>query len=318
MATTNPDSLQSDSPLPAEVFCFGMILPATLLIVERMPELNFAADLEQVTEDVYDDAAIIATVLRGWGVRSALAGTALGDDDAGRRAVRALRELGVQGDFPTTTEYATPYELVVSDAQGNRTYFWKKDEKVLATLDAADLSPIRDASMVYVDWYDGHRIARAMDEAARHDVPVFLNVEHAHTEANVLELVSRAAICQGVTDATQEGDDPDGVADVLLDAGAGTAIVTLAKGGCLVAEAGRRLRVHAPIIRAVDACGAGATFSSGFILGRIRGWDLETSARFAVAAASLKCTVVGPRAFDEDEVQRLARSLSVEEGPVRR
>jgi len=303
---------------PAEVVCFGMIVPATLVIVERMPEVNFAADLQQVTEYVSDDAAIVATVLRAWGVRSALAGTALGDDEAGRRTVRALREAGVLGSFPTTLDYPTPYELVISDAQGNRTYFWRKDDAVLATLDAADLSPVRDASMLYVDWYDGHRIERAMDEAARYHVPVFFNVEHAHDEPPILELVSRAAICQAVTDATQQGDDADGVADLVLDAGARTAIVTLARGGCLVAEAGRRVRVRAHEISAVDACGAGATFSSGFILGRLRGWDLEESARFAVAAASLKCTVVGPRAFDLEEVHRLARSLTIEEGPVLR
>lgn len=313
MTATNPKL-----SLPAEVFCFGMILPATLVIVERMPEVNFTADLQQVTEYISDDAAIVATVLRGWDVRSALAGTALGEDEAGERTVRTLRKAGVQGSFPTTRDYATPYELVISDAQGNRTYFWRKDDAVLATMDEADLSPVRDASMVYVDWYDGYRIERAMDEAARHGVPVFLNIEHTHTEPHILELVSRSAICQAVTDATQQSDDADGVADVLLDAGAGTAIVTLAHGGCLVAEAGRRIRVHASEIDAVDACGAGATFSSGFILGRLRGRDLEESARFAVAAATLKCTVVGPRAFDQEEVRRLARSLRVEDRPIRR
>jgi sugar/nucleoside kinase (ribokinase family) len=307
MTTPHPESSQ-----PAEVFCFGMIVPATLVIVERLAELNGSADLQQVVEYVSDDAAIVATVLRGWDVRSALAGTALGDDEAGERTVRALRKVGVQGAFPTTTDYPTPYELVISDAQGNRTYYWLKDDMILATLDAADLSPIRDASMVYVDWYDGHRIERAMVEAARHDIPVFLNVEHAHTDPEVLRLVAGASICQAVTSVSQEGGDADGVADVLLAAGATTAIVTLAQGGCLVAEAGHRIRVHASKIDAVDANGAGATFSAGIIFGRLRGWNLEDSARFAVAAATLKCTVVGPRAFDAEDIQRLARTLTVQ------
>lgn len=308
-------TLRSKLPPPAEVFCFGMIVPATLVIVEHMPKVNFKADIQQVAEFVSDDAAIVATVLRGWGVRSALAGTALGDDEAGKRTVRALRKAGLQGAFPTTSAYSTPYELVISDAQGNRTYFWHKDDAVLATLDTADLSPVRDASMIYIDWYDGHRIERAIDEADRYHVPVFLNVEHAHSEPHILKLVSRATICQAVTDATQQLDDAGRVADLLLDAGASTAIITLAQGGCLVAEAGRRVRVHAAEISAVDANGAGATFSSGFILGRLSGWDLGESARFAAAAATLKCTVVGPRAFDAAEVSRLARSLRVEESP---
>ena len=70
-----------------------MIVPATLVIVERMPEVNFAADLQQVTEYVSDDAAIVAMVLRAWGVRSALAGTALG----GRRGGQADRARAARG-----------------------------------------------------------------------------------------------------------------------------------------------------------------------------------------------------------------------------
>ena len=48
-----------------------------------------------------------------------------------------------------------------------------------------------------------------------------------------------------------------------------------------------------PDVGVVDGYAAGATFSAGSACGLLRGWGLEESARFATAAASLKCGVVG-------------------------
>jgi ribokinase len=65
-------------------------------------------------------------------------------------------------------------------------------------------------------------------------------------------------------------------------------------------------------VKVIDGCGAGATFSAGFIYGNLKGWELEQTVRFATAAASLKCTVIGPRAFPVDEASMLAEQLRVE------
>jgi bifunctional ADP-heptose synthase (sugar kinase/adenylyltransferase) len=72
------------------------------------------------------------------------------------------------------------------------------------------------------------------------------------------------------------------------------------------------VRVYAPRVKAVDGCGAGATFSAGFIYGYLNGWSLEASARFATAAASLKVTRAGLQMFTVEEIQGLAARLRVE------
>ena len=72
------------------------------------------------------------------------------------------------------------------------------------------------------------------------------------------------------------------------------------------------VRVIAPHVKAVDACGAGATFSAGFIYGYLKGWNLEKSARFATAAASLKVTHAGLQMFPLEQIQELADRLKVE------
>ena len=54
-------------------------------------------------------------LLRRWEVRSALIGTTLGDDSQGRRASQRLRDMGIFGEFPTSPDVRTPYELNISD-----------------------------------------------------------------------------------------------------------------------------------------------------------------------------------------------------------
>ena len=313
MAEGRTGHSDADAFTDAEVVCFGMITPAVVLVVDQLPEHNTGMHVNRVSEFISDDAAIVACLLRQWGVRSGLVGTALGNDPPGRRVARRLKELGVLGKVRLSRRITTPLEVNISDLTGARTYFWQRDPQVLDTLDTADLSLLAGARLMYLDWYDGDHILRPMEEAARLGIPVFLNLEHGHQDPDILaRYAGRSAICQAVTDPAQRGGDPLAVACKLLSAGVETALITLAGDGCLVMRGGEVFRARPPSIRVVDGCGAGATYSAGFVYGYLKGWGLEDTVRFAIAAASLKCTVVGPQAFPLSEVQSLAAEVNVE------
>ena len=295
---------------------FGMLTPVTIMTVDRFPRHNTGAKVKEIKDFVFDDAAIIACILSQWGVDTGMIGTAVGDDTRGHALAQQLKERGVQGEVRFTDAYETPLEVDVSDRRGARTYFWQRTPEMLATLDLADLSLIAGARLMYVDWYDGEEhITRAMEEANRLGVPVFLNLEHGHKDINLLKRYAKyTTICQAVTDAAQLGKNRALMltARKLLNAGIQTALITLAKEGCLVARGKEIVRVHAPKVKAVDACGAGATFSAGFAYGTLQGWGIEHSARFATAAASLKVTRAGLEMFPIDEIHSLAERLRVE------
>jgi sugar/nucleoside kinase (ribokinase family) len=293
---------------------FGMLTPVAIMVVDQLPQHNCGALVKEVSEFVFDDAAIIACLLRQWDMPTAMIGTTLGDDPRGHLLAQQLGEWGVDGEVRFSKEIKTPWEVDVSDETGARTYFWQREPKVLATLDTADLSLVREARMLYVDWYDGDHILRAMDEALRNNVPVFLNFEHGHADPELLKrYASRALICQATTDAAQHGKvSPLEVARKLLDNGVQTALITMAEEGSLAAQGEQVIRVKAPHVHVVDGCGAGATFSAGFIYGHLRGWMLEESVRFATAAASLKVTHPGLKMSTIPEIQELAGRLAVE------
>ncbi len=292
-----------------------MLTPVSILVVDQLPEHNTGALIKEVSEFVFDDAAIVACLLRQWSISSAIIGTAVGDDARGHQLASQLNEWGVQGEVRFSKTIATPYEVDVSDRTGARTYFWQRTPQVLSTLDTADLALVRSSRILYVDWYDGDHIVRAMDEAAQWDVPVFLNFEHGHADPELLRRYGgRATICQAVTDAAQLGiEQPLDVARKLLRMGIRTALITLAGEGCLAAQAGEVVMVRAPAVTAVDGCGAGATFSAGYIHGFLKGWSFVDTLRFATAAASLKVTRPGLEMFPVDEIVAVGSRLEVKQ-----
>jgi sugar/nucleoside kinase (ribokinase family) len=294
---------------------FGMLTPVYIMALDKLPRHNTGEIVREVSEFVYDDAAIIASLLRQWNVPTGMIGTAVGDDLLGHEVERKLKTWGVQGRVRFTKKYKTPLEVNVSDKKGARTYFWQRSPEILSTLDTADLSMLKKAKLLYVDWYDGDHILRAMDEANRQGVPVFLNFEHGHKDSRLLKkYAGRVTICQAVTDAAQIGKKQSmlSVARKLFKAGIETAIITMASQGCMVVQGREIVRVFAPRVKAVDGSGAGATFSAGFIYGYLQGWDLERSVRFAIAAASLKVTRSGLQMFPVKTIKDLAATLRVE------
>lgn len=307
--------MPSAKQTPPSYVGFGMLTPVYIMALDQLPKHNTGAIVHQVSEYVYDDAAIIACNLRQWNVPTGMIGTSVGDDLLGHHIENTLKNMGVQGKVRFTKKYKTPLEVNVSDKLGARTYFWQRSPEILSTLDTADLGMLKDADLMYVDWYDGDHIIRAMNEARRCGVPVFLNLEHGHRDPEIMEkYVSRATICQAVTDDAQIGRKGAmlTVAKKLLKAGIKTAIITMARQGCMVVQGDEIIRVYAPKVKAVDGSGAGATFSSGFIYGHLKGWGLEETVRFAIAAASLKVTRSGLKMFPVSEIKKLAASLSVE------
>ena len=295
---------------------FGMLTPVYIMALDKLPKRNTGAVVHQVSEYVYDDAAIIACNLRQWDVPTAMIGTAVGDDLLGHHVEDTLKTIGVQGKVRFTKKYKTPLEVNVSDKKGARTYFWQRSEEILNTLDTADLSLIRKSKLLYVDWYDGDaHILRAMQEAHRHKIPVFLNFEHGHNNPELLKkYAGLVTICQAVTDAAQIGKKQAmlSVARKLFTSGIKTAIITMASQGCMVVHGEEIIRIYAPKVKTVDGSGAGATFSSGYIYGYLQGWRFEESVRFAIAAASLKVTRSGLKMFPVKEIKALAGKLRVQ------
>ena len=118
--------ISRQGPKGGRVVCFRMITPARVLVVDELPNWNTGTVWTKGAEFVSDDAAIVAGLLAGFGVDVELIGTALGDDDDGRKTVEMLGRMGVKRRFDLRQGVETPLEVKVSDYGGGRTYFWNR------------------------------------------------------------------------------------------------------------------------------------------------------------------------------------------------
>ena len=299
-------------PPNGDVVCFGFLTYLLLLVVETFPEKNDGTSIQEIVESLGDDAAMIASILSRWKVSTSLVSSPVGDDYYGSKVIEQLQASGIDLGHRVTHEATTPLEVAIVDASGSRTYFQKRDSLALDSLPSLEADQLANATILYVDWYDGPRVIGAMKRAYSIKVPVFLNLEaRYHDDPELPELLRYADICQVSFDEPTASGDPAQVARALIDQGVGIVLVTLGAEGCVVVQRHRGFHIQAPEVEVIDGYGAGAAFAAGIIYGLQAGWPLEGCALFANAHAALKCGLSGNPAIPISQVQELAATLDV-------
>ena len=186
------------------VVCFGVLSYLQLMLVEQVPIHNGGNTIRQLTDSYGDDAAIVSGMLQQLGQKSKFIPSAVGDDDLGRKVTATVSRLGIPVDVRIDSSVDTVAELSISDPSGARTYFYQRTPELMATLDSADLSPLDNASFLYVDWYDGDHILRAMESAAQSKIPVFMNLESQYLNKEVLaKFAPYTDVCQVSVDQSE-------------------------------------------------------------------------------------------------------------------
>ncbi len=93
------------NPLSPAYVGFGMLTPVAIMGVNQLPEHNTSAIVRDVNEFIFDDAAIVACLLRQWNVPTAMIGTSVGDDLRGHNLARQLGEWGMQSQVRFSKEF---------------------------------------------------------------------------------------------------------------------------------------------------------------------------------------------------------------------
>lgn len=97
-------------------------------------------------------------------------------------------------------------------------------------------------------------------------------------------------------------ENPDEIADALLDAGVSNVVLKLGGKGCLVKSERERYVVPAyPDAVCIDTTGAGDSFAAAFIAAILEGKDLRNCAAYANAAASVCVEHLGSTTAKFDE-----------------
>lgn len=81
----------------------------------------------------------------------------------------------------------------------------------------------------------------------------------------------------------------------ILDLGPGIVVQTEGVDGSYTVTRDEEFHIPAFEIDVVDTCGAGDVFHGAYLVGLVKGWDLERIATFSSAVSAIHCTVLGNR-----------------------
>jgi sulfofructose kinase len=209
--------------------------------------------------------------------------------------VRAeLQRLGVDVRLEVVAGAATSVSSVVVDAHGERQIFNHRGD-ALARAHALDVSELAGIAALLVDprWADG--AAAALVWARQQGVISMLDADVAPLAdlQRLVPLADWAVFSEPGLRVFAQGLGTEQGLQKAVASGARHAMVTLGSQGVRWLHAGLFQQLPAFAVVALDTTGAGDVFHGALLMalagGIAPGWGVEQAARFASAAAALKC-----------------------------
>ena len=279
-----------------DVFGIG-VAPRDLTVwLEHHPAADEKLPAEMFIESGGGPVPTALVALTRWGHSCGFAGV-VGDDHAGRFVRDELAREGVDpAGLDLRSGVDTPTSLILVSGPHRTICEWRQ---VVLPLGAEAIEPLAPAlERCRALLIDG-RMPEAQDAAARHvrRGGGFVMLDAGHPRPGVEDVlpVTDVAIVSHTYPAGLPGrPEPEDFLEDLRGrlAPDGLRIVGVTRGaaGCIVRSAREGpIRIPGHDVEVVDTTGAGDIFHAGFAAALLDGASLEDSARFANAAAALKC-----------------------------
>ena len=229
---------------------------------------------------------------------------ALGNDPAGEIVLNELRKNGVDTRSVVRTA-ATPVTTMFVREDGTRksitnqahrfNFHPEKDPSLFTDAKAVILgslfrAPFDDPAII-------HEVVSKAKEAgqmilADTKLPNFRKL----TPADIRDSLQQIDIITPNEDEARYltgKDEPEEMADTLLNYGVKNVIIKLGAKGCLLKNSTGTIRLDACSIEAVDATGAGDNFAAGFVAEKLHGASDPEALRFANACGAICTTATG-------------------------
>ena len=293
---------------PPMLIAVGGICMTTLYRVPALPAVPGKV-LATAAAEVVDGMAVSAACAF---VRLGGQGAVWGRVGADPRGEGMRRELAAAG-LDVSAVRSVPGGLSsiavsIIDARGDRLVVPYHDASLDAAADWLPLERIASADFVHVDtrWPEGAAAALVAARAA--GVPGMLDADIAPPDilARLVPLSSHAVFSDAGLFVHTGMSDLEAALRLVAAGHPGHVGASCGLDGYAWIEAGALWRVPAPRVEVVDTLAAGDVFHGALALRLAEGATIEAAARFAVVAASLKCTRFGGRLGcpSRDEVER--------------
>ncbi len=223
----------------------------------------------------------------------------IGEDDVGVKIRTGLKAYGVDiRHVQMFEEGRSSTSAIIVDDAGERLIVGNRDTSMPSGTSWLPLERVAKATAVLADvrWLEGVRALFTRARAER--IPTILDADLGAREAlaEILELTDFAIFSEPALGDFAAKLGHEAALARVRELGPRHAGVTLGQHGYLWIDATGVGRCPGFAVDVVDTTGAGDAFHGAFTLALVQGMDAGTAARFACAAAALKCTRLGSRA----------------------
>ena len=266
---------------------------------------NFVDEFTLAVSGAAGTAAIAAAKM---GLKTLAVG-GVGSDLMGDWVLARLEQFGVDVSTMQREEgWKTSSSIVTTRADGSRPALHMKGATGNFYVDDAMLEQVVDARVVHIggiglmDRMDKARNAELMKAAKRNGAITTVDIfagsqDDMPAVARVLPhtdyFIPSIEEAQALTGLTEMAD----MAKHFIDIGTQCCVFTLGAGGAYYHHSdGTRFHIPSFDIHVKCTCGCGDAFNAGFAVGLCRGFDPETTVRFAQATSALNATGLGSQA----------------------
>ena len=281
--------------------CLGWPFPG-------VPEGGGCNPIEELTLAVSGAAGTAAVAAARMGLRTLAVG-GVGDDLMGEWVLARLRHFGVDtSTMQREHGWKTSSSIVITRADGSRPALHMSGATGNFFVTDAMLPTVVNAKVFHAG---GIGLMHAMDTGRTAEVMKSAKASGAITTADVFaaspaDMPAVASVlpytdyflpsieeARALTGISAIGD----VAGYFIDHGVEACVFTLGEDGAYYHDrSGVKFHMPAFDIAVKCTCGCGDAFNAGFAVGLVKGFDAETTVRFAQATAALNATGLGSQA----------------------
>jgi sugar/nucleoside kinase (ribokinase family) len=233
----------------------------------------------------------------------------VGEDLMGEWVLNRLKQFDVDiGMMQHQSGWKTSSSIVTTRADGSRPALHMKGATGNFTVAPADFAKVADAKVVHLggiglmDAMDGEQNANLMKYAKEQGCITTVDV-FAGSAEDLPDVAAVLPYTDYFMPSIEEARALSGIEDLVdctkffHDRGVACCVFTLGEHGAYFSHTdGTRFRIPAFKINVKCTCGCGDAFDAGFAVALCKGFDAETSVRFAQATSALNATGLGSQA----------------------
>lgn len=285
------------------VYCFGMISPSTVYLLNKdssYPEANGYGEVEKIIPSVGGEAVNTAIMLSKLGIKSKLDGTwIIKSKDI--EVKKLLAPFDIDITRLKSTDLNGPSEILIADGK-HRTCFGNFDtyQKDCKKWNVPNLEDVKGASIVALDPYFSEETLLVASTCKDNDIP-FVSLD-SNYDNFVAKESSVIVISQEHRDWNYPDIDPKELFIKYQESCKGLIIFTFGSNDVWYGRNAEDIKVKPTFkIDPIDTTAAGDTYRSGIIYGLLNNMKDEEIVTFANAVSACVCLSV-PHAINATDL----------------